>query len=212
MHVHQQQATELFLRLPEEKQQKVFQAAVLEFAAHGFEGANTNKIAKRASVSVGSLFQYFRTKQALFLALVDYGTQTFLVPVIESARDAQDVLALFRQMLYSARQFATEQPAYNRVYLGLTTQLPNPMSTLLMRRIEERTIASYRRAMRKMGMADDAHSGCIAFLLDNLVVTYQFSFASEYYKARLLAYTGLDPQEQGDALIDALCSTVSRLL
>ena len=206
-------ATKVFLRLAPEKQKKVFDAAAAEFAQHGFDSANTNVIARRAGVSVGSLFQYFTTKQALLLGLVDYGTQTLLVPVIESMREPRDATALFRHMLLCAREFAQNYPDYNRVYLGVTAALPSPMATQLARRIEERTIASYRRAIRRdMDVENSVKEGCLAFLMDNLVMSYQFSFASEYYHERLIAYTGIDPHANGDRLIEELCGMVERLL
>jgi len=205
-----QYATKVFLRLPPEKQQKIFNAAAAEFALHGYDGANTNVIARRAGVSVGSLFQYFSTKQALFMALVDFGTQTLLVPVIDTMRDAPDALTLFRTMLICAREFALVYPDYNRVYLNVTNGAPE-LSTQLARRIEERTIASYRRAMRRAGQTD-TRQGCVAFLLDTLVLSYQFSFASQYYRERLVAYTGIDPQLEGDRLIEELCGVVGELL
>lgn len=205
-------ANKIFLRLTEEKQEIIFDAAAFEFARHGYDGANTNTIARRAGISVGSLFQYFRTKQALYLALVDYGTQALLLPVLDDIRDAPDAIALFRHMLVSARQFALEYPDYNRVYLGATAQMPAPVTTLLARRIEGRTIASYKRAMHKTQAESGTREGCMAFLLDNLVLAYQFSFASPYYRERLIAYTGLDPVSQGETLCDALCAMVQALL
>lgn len=210
--VSNQYATDVFLRLAEEKQANIFNAAAAEFALHGFDAANTNKIAKRAGVSVGSLFQYFRTKQDLFLALVDYGTQTLLVPVVEDIRDAADVLQLFRHMLLRAREFARDYPDYNRIYLQLTTQVHSEMTTVLARRIEGLTIASYRRAMRKADEGYSIRSGCTAFVMDNLVLAFQFAFISDYYKERLLSYTGLDPLADGDALIDALCALMQELV
>ena len=215
MEYSSQYATKVFLRLTPEKQQTVFDAAAAEFARHGYDSANTNIIARRANVSVGSLFQYFSTKQSLFLALVDYGTQTLLSPVIDMAREAPDALALFRFMLLQAREFAHTHPDYNRVYLGLTAQLYTPMSTLLARRIEERTIASYRRAMRKTqedSPADSAVGGLLPFVLDNLVLAFQFSFVSSYYRERIISYTGMDPEQDGDALIDALCELAAKML
>ena len=212
MEYSSQHATKVFLRLPPEKQQKVFDAAAAEFAQHGYDAANTNVIARRAGVSVGSLFQYFGTKQSLFLALVDYGTQALLAPVIDTMRDAPDALTLFRAMLLQSRAFALNYPDYNRVYLGLTALMPMESTTLLARRIEGRTIASYRRAMRKTREEEGTREGCLAFLLDNLVLSYQFSFASQYYRERLIAYTGLDPQQEGDNLIDALCDLMAGIL
>ncbi|HWR22420.1 MAG TPA: TetR/AcrR family transcriptional regulator [Feifaniaceae bacterium] len=205
-------ATKVFLRLAPEKQKKIFDAAAAEFAQHGFDSANTNVIARRAGVSVGSLFQYFVTKQELLLALVDYGTQTLLVPVIESMREPRNALALFRHMLVCAREFAQNYPDYNRVYLGVTAALPSPMATQLARRIEERTIASYRRAIRRDTEETGIKEGCLAFLMDNLVMSFQFSFASEYYHERLIAYTGIDPHADGDRLIAELCGMVEKLL
>lgn len=205
-------ANKVFLRLTQEKQKSIFDAAAFEFARHGYDGANTNAIARRAGVSVGSLFQYFRTKQALYLALVDYGTQFILLPVLDDIRDTPDAITLFRFMLSSAREFALSYPDYNRVYLGATAHMPGPMTTLLARRIEGRTIASYKRAMHKTREESGVREGCAAFLLDNLVLAYQFSFASPYYRERLIAYTGLDPQAAGDALCDALCELVKALL
>src|SRR5436190_13129589 len=38
---------------------------------HGYEGANTNRIAESAGVSVGSLYQYFPNKESLVAALID---------------------------------------------------------------------------------------------------------------------------------------------
>ena len=51
-------------------------AVILEAAArilelHGFEAFNTNAIAERAGVSIGSLYQYFPNKDALLAGLIE---------------------------------------------------------------------------------------------------------------------------------------------
>lgn len=53
----------------------VLQAAAQVVAEVGFERASTNKIARRAGVSVGSIYQYFPDKDALMGALIDNRTQ-----------------------------------------------------------------------------------------------------------------------------------------
>jgi len=55
---------------PEVRQADILDAALAEFAAHGFEGARVEDIARQARVSKGTVYLYYPTKQALFEALV----------------------------------------------------------------------------------------------------------------------------------------------
>lgn len=66
---------ETFFNLKEEKQEKVMRTAINEFLSCGYEGANVGKIAKRASVAKGSMYQYFENKKELFLFSVQWATK-----------------------------------------------------------------------------------------------------------------------------------------
>ena len=48
----------------------ILEAAARILESEGFEGYTTNAIAKRAGVSIGSLYQYFPNKDAVTAALV----------------------------------------------------------------------------------------------------------------------------------------------
>ncbi len=61
-----------FLNLNPEKQSRILNAAMKEFAAKGYENASTNEIVKEAEISKGLLFHYFNNKKQLFLFLYDY--------------------------------------------------------------------------------------------------------------------------------------------
>lgn len=50
---------------------RIFDAALIEFAAHGYRVASTNAIAAAAGVAKGLVFHHFRRKQDLFLAVFD---------------------------------------------------------------------------------------------------------------------------------------------
>ncbi|WP_291579013.1 TetR/AcrR family transcriptional regulator [Clostridium sp. UBA6640] len=61
-----------FLNIDEEKQDRILNAAMKEFAQNGFEKASTNEIIKDADISKGLLFHYFKDKKNLFLFLYDH--------------------------------------------------------------------------------------------------------------------------------------------
>ena len=61
-----------FLNLDQEKQDRIINAAIKEFAQKGYDRASTNEIVKEAGISKGLLFHYFGNKKQLFLFLFDY--------------------------------------------------------------------------------------------------------------------------------------------
>ncbi|MTI95719.1 MAG: TetR/AcrR family transcriptional regulator [Firmicutes bacterium] len=69
--------TDKFLRLEEDKRQRIITAALWEFARQGYKDAKTDNIVEEASISKGLLFHYFGTKKKLFLFLFDYALEIF---------------------------------------------------------------------------------------------------------------------------------------
>ncbi|BAN26219.1 transcriptional regulator TetR family [Caballeronia insecticola] len=55
----------------------IVEAAAQVLETEGFEGFNTNAVARRAGVSIGSLYQYFPGKDALTVALIRRETARF---------------------------------------------------------------------------------------------------------------------------------------
>lgn len=60
-----------FIKLDEEKQDRILNAAMEEFR-YGYKKASTDAIAKRAQVSKGLLFHYFDTKEQFYLFLIQH--------------------------------------------------------------------------------------------------------------------------------------------
>ncbi|QHQ63245.1 TetR family transcriptional regulator [Anaerocolumna sedimenticola] len=63
---------QIFYSLDREKQERIINAALKEFAQNGYEKASTNVIIKEAEIAKGSLFKYFNSKKELYLFLFDY--------------------------------------------------------------------------------------------------------------------------------------------
>jgi AcrR family transcriptional regulator len=60
-----------FFNLPEEKRLAVVNAAINEFADHGFKAASINNIVANSGISKGSFYQYFDDKMDVFRHLLD---------------------------------------------------------------------------------------------------------------------------------------------
>src|SRR5947199_7980953 len=57
---------------PEESRAAILQAAIREFATHGLAGARTDAIAREARVNKALLYYYFKDKETLYGAALDY--------------------------------------------------------------------------------------------------------------------------------------------
>ena len=64
-----------FYRLPEEKRDRIMDAAMAEFQRVSYEDASINKIIKSAGISRGSFYQYFEDKEDLFFYIIKEGSE-----------------------------------------------------------------------------------------------------------------------------------------
>ena len=72
---------------PEESRAAILQAAAMEFARHGIDGARTDAIAREARVNKALLYYYFKDKDALYAAVLDSafaGLKTTVFRVLDS--------------------------------------------------------------------------------------------------------------------------------
>ena len=69
-----------FRRRKEERPQEITEAALSAFAEKGYAATRVDDVAKRAGVSKGLLYLYFKTKEDLFKAVI----RSFVVPKIDA--------------------------------------------------------------------------------------------------------------------------------
>jgi len=105
----------------------ILDAAARVFERHGYAAGTTNRIAERAGISIGSLYQYYPNKDAILVALVerhlDEGVAA-LTPLLEELRDAPPPLGEGMARLVAAMvALHRERPRLHRV---LFEEAPRP--------------------------------------------------------------------------------------
>jgi AcrR family transcriptional regulator len=94
-------------------------AVILEAAARilemrGFEGFNTNAIAERAGVSIGSLYQYFPNKDALLSGLIEREVAP-LLEVREELAQVKSCEAALRDYIRASMRHQMRRPKLARL-------------------------------------------------------------------------------------------------
>jgi AcrR family transcriptional regulator len=105
------------LKQPLQARSRATVEAILEAAAqllpeHGYAGTTTNRIAERAGVSIGSVYEYFPGKDAIFATLrqnIDRHTFDFVTAKLQDA-SIQSPRELLRRLLEARVEVALEQP------------------------------------------------------------------------------------------------------
>jgi AcrR family transcriptional regulator len=133
-------------RIPRQERARETVAAILEAAAQliakdGYAATSTNRIAARAGVSIGSLYQYFPNKEAILAGLIERHQQA-VTPVIErSLEDFRNPAIPFDAALRGLFQRLAEVHADNpRLNRALTEEVPHPEGV---RDLEREAVRAY---------------------------------------------------------------------
>lgn len=194
-----------------ERQERILDAAIHEFASRGFNGANINIIARRAGVSIGSMYSYFESKEELFLTVMKYCLRT-LYDALSSIHVTDGVVAAFEDMLRMARAVSIRQPEVTQIYLDCSSQSLVSLSGKLSSEAESVTVKLYKDILandKALGrVRADLDIDSTAFMLDNLVMMYQFSFASDYFSERKKLFFGSLEVSDSDETIRSMVEFV----
>ncbi|MFJ7735879.1 TetR/AcrR family transcriptional regulator [Lysinibacillus sp. NPDC097287] len=121
-----------FIKVSEEKQRNIINAALNEFSKHPYETASTNKIVKEAGISKGILFRYFGNKKSLYLFLYEYVLDKLSEAIFADLKLADpDVFERYKQLISMKMNLVQQNPAFfhfmNRVLIEkspeVTTEL-----------------------------------------------------------------------------------------
>jgi AcrR family transcriptional regulator len=105
----------------------IVEAAAQVFTRHGYAGGTTNRIAARAGVSIGTLYQYFPNKDAILVALIERHLEegeSILVPLFTELTERPPPLRhALERVLQVLLELHRHRPTLHRV---LFEEAPRP--------------------------------------------------------------------------------------
>lgn len=198
-------STPVFDRLPPTKKRSVLDAAAAEFAHQGFGAARVDDIAARAGISVGSLYQYFGTKENCFLAVLDDGVAELQARLDEVLSGLADPWERIEAIVRLIPEHSRRHGAIVRLYYEIGGEGLSDLGRDFCQRFEGLSARIYSTLLAEArasgAVRADLDEHYAAFCLDSLFVALQFAYASDYHRLRKAVYLG--PKDGDDeTLVD----------
>ena len=102
----------------ESNRKALLEAASIEIAQAGYAGANINQISLAAGFAKGTIYNYFPSKQALMLALLDDFAHSHFERLSDAVRAADDPKDRLREFFMAGFDFIVENIAPARVVVN----------------------------------------------------------------------------------------------
>ena len=108
---------------------QIVEAAARVFEERGYAGANTNRIAERAGVSIGSLYQYFPNKESILAVLLEQHTQE-VANAVEAIRrhvaeEPHDLVGVLEHFVEDMVELHSKNPRLQHVLLDEAPRPPH---------------------------------------------------------------------------------------
>lgn len=197
--------TPVYDRLPEPKKRAILSAAAAEFARSGFTAAKVDTIAERAGISVGSLYQYFGTKERCFLAVLDDGVAELQGRLDEVLSQLSDPWARIEAIVRLIPGHSRKHAEVIRLYHEIGGEGLSDLGRDFCERFEGLSARVYAALLAEARAAGavraDLDEQYAAFCLDSIFVVLQFSFACDYHSLRKRVYLGPEKDADDEQLV-----------
>lgn len=102
-----------------EVKEKIIKAAIEEFAENGYKAASTNSICKKAKVSKGLIYYYFKSKEEIYLSALKFAIDRFKENVsIEINGKYKCGIAYISEYFDTKFKFFRENPLYSMLIVN----------------------------------------------------------------------------------------------
>ncbi len=190
---------EAFKKLPAAKQHRILDAAIKTIAEKGYEAASISTICRRARISNGALYKYFKNKEAMFFACVEYGVEVMMQELyLKYTNEENTLIGAVRNLLHGFKEFTKKHRDMLSVYSDLGSSSMNRFASITEK-------VEYEGQMFLAGLVEDAvkrgeidpslRTEIAAYFIDSHIMLYSYSLVSEHHARRFDAFFG-DPAKR----------------
>src|ERR1700732_4724825 len=168
----------------QDSRDEILKAAIRLFAIRGFHETSMAEVARAAGVSKALIFWHFKTKEELFMAVLNRLLEPYFIDFAEEA-GALDERAQLRKLVESYLLFVRDNAASVRFFLGQMLhgeKVPEELATQVMRLYDgyrELMVDIVRRAQDKnlcsRDMAPEAAAGFMVSALNGSLIGFLFT-------------------------------------
>lgn len=115
----------------EEKREDILKAAIRVISDLGFERTKIEDIAKEAGIGKGTVYEYFESKNTLFMELIRYCIEQLNAGIVKAFADGDNILAKIRNLsVYFTEFFSKHMEIANSMLSGhpLAEEMKNQMT------------------------------------------------------------------------------------
>lgn len=180
-----------FLNLPQQKRNRILDVAAKEFAAKGYQRASLNTIIKQLGISKGSIYQYFKNKEALFLYVFDCLTSLVKETVKKSIslKTGATFMEQINQVLWSGIRFIDNNPEYFQIYLKILFEQDVPHREELIAKVRLFSLEYFGPlcdlAKKQGHIRNDLPTPLVIFIIDATMDRFLQGYASPYLDSGL---------------------------
>ncbi|MDL1970934.1 MAG: TetR/AcrR family transcriptional regulator [Candidatus Desulfofervidaceae bacterium] len=200
-----------FLTLPEGKQARLLETATEEFAAQGYQKASINRIVEKLGIAKGSIYQYFRNKEHLFLYVFSYGIRLAKGALKPIKSTEGTIFEKLKASLKAGIRFIQTHPRIYHIYLKILFEDKVPGRERLIKAIRfysrDYLLPLLQEAQAKGEIRPDIDLEIAAFMLDAIMERFLQAHVLPYLDAAGIYQADMI---QLDRLLDAWIDILKR--
>lgn len=208
-----------FFKIADAKRERLLRHAARIFAEKGLNQTDMAGLADRAGIAKGSIYNYFDSKEALYLYVCRDGLERSRKAIYATMDPAWDIYRQVDHIYRQGARFVLDHPEYLILYINVASAGMERFSEQISREVEHYTADHLKRLLRRDMAAGivrtDMDVNMTAFMINSLYIVFMTSLISSHFKIRMREYLEIEgdlDQPSVDGLIARTTTMIHRML